>query len=276
MKKNIFKFGALFAIVVAAVSMVSCNGDDGELGPAGTNGTNGTNGANGANGANGVGNDQALSRGKVTVALEGTRPDGVAFTKTVEYAYAASDLDYSQLHREEPGTNDDNSTQILRYQGWDGLNAGSYQGRYYLSWSRSQISQDGAYDLFFQQEIIRASVEFPTEKKQFQLEANFSFSKYFDNEVGEFVYDGNLTDAEVISFVSTPGNDGKFGYKYTGTISDDYNNTGYDLKITVTGDVLVYENLEGGSISGPGRVASTFGSLLTGGKKTTKAEMMPL
>ncbi len=77
---NIYKilficcFGVLFA---------SCEGEDGDIGPAGQdagNGIDGTDGINGTDGTDGFGFDELTQFGSITLTLEGTRPDDVAFT----------------------------------------------------------------------------------------------------------------------------------------------------------------------------------------------------
>ncbi|MEW7292155.1 hypothetical protein [Aquimarina sp. 2304DJ70-9] len=77
---NIYKtificcFGVLFA---------NCEVEDGDIGPAGqdaSNGINGTDGVNGTDGTDGLGFEELTQFGSITLTLEGTRPDDVAFT----------------------------------------------------------------------------------------------------------------------------------------------------------------------------------------------------
>ncbi len=77
---NIYKtificcFGVLFA---------NCEVEDGDIGPAGqnaNNGIDGTDGINGTDGTDGLGFGELTQFGSITLTLEGTRPDDVAFT----------------------------------------------------------------------------------------------------------------------------------------------------------------------------------------------------
>ncbi|MBS9462378.1 hypothetical protein KIM67_08155, partial [Flagellimonas sp. 389] len=76
------------ALCTLSLCTVSCapedgadgtNGIDGNNGKKGQNGTNGTNGENGEDGANGTGYGELAKYGHVTMVLEGTRTDNVAF-----------------------------------------------------------------------------------------------------------------------------------------------------------------------------------------------------
>ncbi|MBS9463396.1 collagen-like protein, partial [Flagellimonas sp. 389] len=80
----------LLGIALCALSLctVSCapedgadgtNGKKGIDGDNGQNGTNGTNGENGKDGAHGAGYEELAKYGHVTMVLEGTRTDNVAF-----------------------------------------------------------------------------------------------------------------------------------------------------------------------------------------------------
>lgn len=270
MKKSIFKFGVLFAAMVAAASLTGCHGDDGEPGPAGTNGTNGTNGLDG------VGFEEGVSRGKIVVELDGQRPDGADFTQTIEFPYAPTNLEYSRLTRYDEGTNDDNYVQLARFQGYDGLSGGG-NVRYFWSETYSWLNEgNDVYNIDFDDMAIYASVSFPDEKKYFNLNAYFDFGRYLD-ESGEPYYEGNVTEPNIVSYTTTPGADGKFGYKLTGTIPADNNSSGYDLHVTITADVLVYENI-GGESEGPSRSASPkrTGKVSSSAKKVAKAEMLPM
>ncbi|GAA4278617.1 hypothetical protein [Aquimarina mytili] len=77
---NIYK--TLF-ICCFAVLCANCEGEDGDIGPAGqdaTNGIDGVDGTNGTDGTDGLGFDELTQFGSITLTIEGTRPDDVAFT----------------------------------------------------------------------------------------------------------------------------------------------------------------------------------------------------
>ncbi|MBS9460774.1 hypothetical protein KIM67_00010 [Flagellimonas sp. 389] len=69
---------------------LDCQGADGT---DGTNGEDGENGTNGENGTDGVGLEDMLKYGSITVNLQGTRPDGMAFTDAEVFRYTPVDGD---------------------------------------------------------------------------------------------------------------------------------------------------------------------------------------
>lgn len=283
MRKNILKFGSLSSLFVIAALMVSCQGDDGAPGPAGTNGTNGTNGTagtNGTNGENGVGFEDALKYGKITAEFSGKRPDGTDFTATIDFPYTPSDLDYTSLYRFESPSDDYNKVTMKRYQeGTDGSfrNAKESEGSHFSTEAWSWISSfEDSYNLEFYQTEFYTAIKFPDEKKYFDLSAYlYDVRKNINDETGEVTYrDDYLMNPVFTTFTTTPGNTGKFAFKFSGTIPAESNSTGFDLQVTFTGDISILEGMnenEEGRIRDPksnGRVAET--------KKVAKAEMLSM
>ncbi|TYP76047.1 collagen-like protein [Aquimarina intermedia] len=89
MKKNYFK---ILLVCALSITLANCDGEDGANGLDGTNGINGENGANGENGVNGEngeGFDDLVKYGNITVSLEGNRPDGEAFIKEEDFRFTA-------------------------------------------------------------------------------------------------------------------------------------------------------------------------------------------
>jgi hypothetical protein len=285
MKENILKWSSLFSLFLAATLMVSCQGDDGAIGPAGTSGTNGTNGTSGTNGTNGtngkdgLGFKDALAYGKITVEFVGQRPDGVDFTHTVEFPYAPSDLRSSALYRAAAPSDDHNQVSLTRYQeGIDGPLNNNEGSSYYSCTAYSNISNtEGVYEIEFDGASFETSVEFPDEKAYFNLGGyTYYFGKYID-ESGNPYYGGYLNDAEIISFPTNPGNTGKITFKYTGTVPSSYNSTGYDLKVTVTADVSIVENIGKGNQEGRISAApKSNGKEASQSKKIAKVQMLPM
>jgi len=276
MKKDNLKLGALLYLCLAAALLVSCAGDDGAPGPAGTNGTNGTNGKNGADGksgSDGLGLEDNLAYGKVTVDFDGIRPDGKSFTYTQEFPYASSNLFFSSLQRSVESTDNDNLVSVMRFPGYD-MTLEQYMYPAYAAQSSSSLSAfEGQYNQTFMFSIV-TPVKFQEERKYFTLYITgveggpLEFSKYYD-ENGQPQYYGEVEDAEILSYTNTPGNTGKIGYKYTCTIPASRNNTDRPLKITVTADVTVFENLSANRNSeGPARLPMA--------PKMEKAVMLPM
>ncbi|WP_025741045.1 hypothetical protein [Aquimarina pacifica] len=86
-------------ILFIGIFLSNCTPEDGEDGTSsfgvnGTNGVNGADGVNGVDGVNGAGYDELIPYGSITIALEGTRPDDVAFTDEQEFKYTSLSSEY--------------------------------------------------------------------------------------------------------------------------------------------------------------------------------------
>ncbi len=76
-----------------------------EEGENGLDGIDGIDGVNGSDGENGVGFDELSKFGAITLNLEGTRPDGVPFTKTDVFKFiGVEDIDFENTVFTDPDT----------------------------------------------------------------------------------------------------------------------------------------------------------------------------
>jgi len=168
----------------------------------------------------------------------------------------------------------DNRVDLRRFQGPDGSGG---EGSYYYYQHRSYSwpsEQTGFYNTEIDDAYFSAVVSFPDEKKYFVLEAygvegGFWLGKYL-GEDGQPYNEGHLTNPEITSYTSVPGENGKLNFKYSGIVPASTNNTGYDLSIVVTGDVSVFELLNNGE-EGPARE-----SKIATPQKVGKTQMLPM
>lgn len=79
------KLSYLFFACFISLSLMNC-AEDGEPGPAGKDGVDGIDGEDGEDGE---GFDEVTQYGNITVYLDGTRLDGVAFKDTSDFEYTA-------------------------------------------------------------------------------------------------------------------------------------------------------------------------------------------
>ncbi len=76
-----------------------------EDGENGLDGIDGIDGVNGSDGENGVGFNELSKFGAITMNLEGTRPDGVPFTKTDVFKFiGVEDIDFENTVFTDPDT----------------------------------------------------------------------------------------------------------------------------------------------------------------------------
>jgi hypothetical protein len=238
----------LSAVLISlTIILVNCKGDAGDPGPAGAPGTNG---ADGADGTNGVGFDDAVSRGGVTVYLDGTRPDGVAFKDTLNFAYSSSNLGNSSSYFDAPADSDV-ETGIQRYLGYNGQNdnsAWTWVGTEVWFNSAPATKKDTSKYIDFE---VYAPVTFPKEGKYFQLVIGACYNGCYDdayfgidyaNDGTAQSYTGNVSDSTFTGYKYDTISGG-LQYKSKFTVPDYGNSTGYSLKVTVVTDATVYRTI---------------------------------
>jgi hypothetical protein len=292
MKKTtttLFRLASVAAVLAASAWLVSCSGDDGAVGPAGKDGTNGTNGTNGENG---VGFDDAIAKGNIVLILDGKRPDGVAFKDTLDFRFAPTSPRYSSVEVYSFINGEGETAQeyngyyanIKRFQSWDGSGDGYYDENGEAGTVRSEVRSEtdpagNPSRQYFWLGTNAATVEFPAEKKYFELYIDSYFDNYI-NEAGEWeVWGGyGIADSTITTFTKTIAADHKLTYNITYTVPADYNSTGYDLKVTAVANVNLFEQIEsnGGSRSSQTKNNSTGRTAAAPSEKVTKAVMKSL
>jgi len=206
-----------------------CRGMDGADGANGVDGENGTNGNNGENGVDGVGLEDMIKFGFIEVELQGTRPDGDAFTDNQIFRYTPVDGDDIDTYNSVVSNNQGND---IVYQ---------FELRRFLS-TPDEVYQIAFADISLS---ITKPEQLPLVFNQASLQINNyavigSDNKYFvlDDQYennGAGVTDFVLSD---ISF-DTVTNNLQFSYSFTvDAANNDSNN---ELNISGNVDVFVLE-----------------------------------
>ena len=233
---------ALFAM---AFCMTSCSPEDGKDGIDGIDGTNGidgingqdgadgqdgTDGADGQNGADGVGFDELAKFGHITLELEGTRADNVAFQDSTSFKF---------MHVE----NFEFYNSVTSSMVGDDL-VYSFDIRRFFS-SPDDIYQESYMDIFL--EIANPGEESET-LSFFSYNINEysvvgSDGKYFYLDHGYNNFSLEITNLE-ISDVAYDTETNHLTFSYTFTVNALANATGNDLNMSGTVDVIMLEEID--------------------------------
>ena len=160
--------------------------------------------------------NDAAQYGKITVTLEGTRPDGEDFTEKKVYRFLPEEnVGYSSVQFD--------GNEYFYVQRQHGAVTNSHNDNY----AAFNFEGDGDTPVsgFF---YLYTSVIDDDDNVVFYLDENFSLEM---EDVDSFSYDEET---------------GKLKLKFTTELDGESNNTGNDLTITVDASVSVFEQLNGG------------------------------
>jgi hypothetical protein len=220
--KQVLKFGLMFSIAFSSMMFTGCTGEDGDPGAIGETGAQGDKGDKGDNG---VGLEDELKYGSITITYTGTRPDEVAFTKTITYKFAPIGA-YDLLEWSGTGINGETG-------------ADEYKVMRFL----------GSVDDVYQENYINLNLERGVGEGD-AIVYNFDdFDVYSNITTDDFKY--FVIDDEFRSYASEAG---VTGFSYTAatgalkfasefTVPGESNDTGFDLKVSATVDVKVFQNI---------------------------------
>lgn len=211
---------------------LDCRGMDGTNGTNGENGTNGVDGGNGTdgeNGTDGIGLEDMIKFGFIEVELQGTRPDGDAFTDNQIFRYTPVDGDDIDTYNSVVSNNQGND---IVYQ---------FELRRFLS------TPDEVYQIAFAD--ISLSITKPGQLPLVFNQASVQINNYavIGNDNKYFVLDDQYEDngAGVTDFVlsdvsfDTVTNNLQFSYSFAvDAANNDSNN---ELNISGNVDVFVLE-----------------------------------
>jgi hypothetical protein len=226
MKKLFPQIRFAAGLFVVALLLLNCKGDDGDPGPAGPTGAKGDKGDTGSTGATGVGFDDAVKYGDITVTFDGKRPDGVAFTKTLDFKFASSNLDYSSIDATDPNNQYSELRRFLSLDNTDNYN-GNDDDNVYIEFNNSIVDGVTTPYIYLDLHSYITTDDF----KYFRL------TGYYYNGDGS-----NFTNFSVTDY-SYNASTGKLFYKFSFTGDHNYNSTGYDLKISGTVNVTVFQRI---------------------------------
>jgi hypothetical protein len=221
--KNFIKLSLIFSVAAASgFFFTACQ--DGEPGPSGTQGEKGVKGDAGDTGANGVGYDDFPSYGNIVMRYQGTRIDGVAFDKTIDFKFAPSGIDASQYSgvfdwtEGSPGR----TFQIDRYSLpaiVHGYTASNAVGVWY---SRPDDEEEEAYlSVYSYTSIYSDDMKF------------FRLGLYLEYPPSETVTEYSFNSAT-----------GELAFKFHAVVPADQNETDHDLDLTADVNVKVMKAVE--------------------------------
>jgi hypothetical protein len=216
----------IFLIALAATSL-SCK-SDGDPGPAGPAGDKGAKGGKGDTGNAGESFYEAIRYGRITVYLDGTRPDDVAFKDTLIFKFTPT-TQYSEAQIEGVDENYNVGFTVARFSAMDNYSAGDAYA--FLNFRTTLV--EGDTNRIFS--IYIASDHYTTDSRYFRLENEF------DNGYNEEVNISNIVHSR---YRYTPAN-GSFKSKFSFTSLADDNSSGNDLNVIVVVDATVYQPLGG-------------------------------
>ncbi|MFC4218721.1 hypothetical protein [Flagellimonas marina] len=242
------------ALVAMALCLSSCSGEDGKDGingldgVDGTNGINGTNGADGADGAdgqdgmdgmdgqdgaNGVGFDELTKFGYITLEMDGTRVDNVAFQDSTSFRFSPINADQlAQL-------NFVNSTETE--EGYD----------YQFNIGRFLSAPDNVY----QESTFHLSLNVSNPGTENETINSFIYAvggyavigddnKYFVlNSSYDVISDENVFNVEITD-ITYDAETKHLTFNYAWTVSALGNGTGNELNMSGMVDVILLEEVE--------------------------------
>jgi len=226
--KQVLKFGLMFSIAFSGMMFTGCSGEDGDpgiTGDTGAEGDKGDTGDKGDQGDDGIGLEDELKYGSITVTYTGTRPDEVAFTKTIMYKFAPIGADglmeYSgTVVNGETGADEYNVMRFL------GSVDDVYQENYiHLNLNRAVGEGDAIVYSFNDFEVYS---NITTDDFKFFV-INDDFSTYA-SEAGITGFSYNAATGAL-----------KFASEFTVIGAD--NDTGFDMMVSATVDVKVFQNI---------------------------------
>jgi len=221
-------------LISSAVIFMNCTGKQGDPGPAGANGANATNGKDGSNGTDNAVYLDAISRGGITLSLDGKRPDGVAFQATLDFPYSSSEKTFSSAYRYMVNSDSSDEFYLKRYTGYLGF-SGDYD--YAYQWTRIYVDALGDTSISSELEVF-ASVTFPSEAKYFNLSGDFGYESYYDGEQGPY-FDGDIRKPSFSGY-SYDSLSGELKHTFSYIVPGNYNSSGYDLQVKMVTDANAY------------------------------------
>ncbi|MBT1686752.1 hypothetical protein [Dawidia soli] len=220
--KKVLKFGLMLSIAFSGMMFTGCEGEEGDPGATGAAGEKGDKGDKGDDG---VGLEDELKYGSITVTYTGTRPDEVAFTKTITYKFApigANDL----IEYSGSGINEETGADQYRVMRFLGSVDDVYQENYINLRLNRAVGEGDAIVYSF---------------NDFEVYSNITTDdfKYFIIN-GEF--NSYASEAGVTGFSYDPATGAlKFASEFT--VPGENNDTGFDLNVSTTVDAKVFQNI---------------------------------
>lgn len=234
MKNNFLHIlGSVCLVLFIGSSITSCSvedGTDGTNGIDGLNGADGVGGQDGADGADAIGLEEFANYGSIELRVQGIRPDSVAFDLETELEFISPELYANNFEDNDP----DHEFYFLRL-----LNAPNVH-----EINGVAISLD-VDDVGLASESINFQIEFSDftifsdDLKYISLSDSYSGALNTNNRVGG----NNVANTFAISDYSFDDTTNNLKFSFSMGIDETNSETGQDLSIEGTVDVIVFENI---------------------------------
>ena len=240
MKNNFLQIlGAACLVLFMGSSITSCsvedgidgtNGIDGVDGQNGIDGADGQDGADGADGADAIGLEEFANYGSIAIQVQGTRPDSVAFDQETELEFISPRFYDNSFEDDDPDLEFD-FLRLVNAPNVDevnGVNIELYVEDHGLS------SQNFNFDIEFSDFVVVSE-----DLRYISLSDSYSGPINTNDKIGR----SNVADTLSINEYSFDDTTNNLKFSFTMDIAAANNETGNDLTISGTVDVIVFENV---------------------------------
>lgn len=215
------------------------NGSDGADGQDGVDGADGQDGADGADGADAIGLEEFANYGSIDLRVQGVRPDSVAFDHETELEFISPELYYNNFEDEDPDLDfyflrlaDAPNTELINSVGI----------AFYVS-DHGLPSEEFDFDIEFSDLAI-----FSEDLKYIALSGYFSGtpltnSNNNNNSSDRLANNTNASNTFTISDYSFDDTTNNLKFSFSMDIPAANNQTGNDINIGGTIDVIVFEKI---------------------------------
>ncbi len=220
-------------ILCTGIFLSNCTPEDGEDGASsfGISGTNGVDGVNGVNGIdatnNGAGYDELIPYGSISISLEGTRPDDVAFTDEQVFKYTSLSSEYMEDFNTVEYDETSMEFNIVRFLSHP-------DDVHQETWAELEMTVtnpgEETESIEFSLEISRYAV-ISDDLKYFILDDDFDDT---DSGVSNFEITNYSFDQETNNLV----------FSFSFTADEDSNGSEHELSVSGEVDVIVFEEVE--------------------------------
>lgn len=240
--------GAASLVLFMGSSITSCSPEDGIDGIDGIDGTDGLNGidgqdgADGANGADAIGLEKFAEYGSIELKVLGIRPDSVAFDYETVLEFISPDLDRNNFEDEDPN-HEFYFSRLLDAPNTDEINSASIS----LDVSDAGLaSQSFSFEIDFRDfAIFGDDLTYISLQDEYYGSQNSTNNTNNNNNSNNRVGNNTYGQASTFTISDYSFNDPTNNLQFTFSMQIDGadNETGNDLTIEGTIDVIVFERL---------------------------------
>lgn len=236
MKNKVLRIlGAASLVLFIGSSVTSCSVEDGVDGTNGIDGNDGINGADGADGTDGangtdaIGLEEFTNYGSIELRVQGTRPDSVTFNYETNLKFISPEL-YNNSFQEKDPDLEFNFLRLLHSPNVEEING---------TWIYLDVNDAGLPSENFDLKIEFSDFAiFSDDLKYISLGDSYSGTFNRNSRVGN-----NGTHTLSISDYSFDDTSNNLRFSFSMDVNGASSETGHDLSIEGTVDVIVFENV---------------------------------